>query len=114
MFSPFFYLKYEFLFAHLFTYIIYVYFGTLSSFASGGEYIKKIRKEFMPIKLTKEEYEKLMTIWFGKIPEPNNWNLIIPDHYPPFQGFIVDKKGRMSPSPVDLSKECSLNIINGK
>lgn len=37
-----------------------------------------------------------------------------PDHYPPFQGFIVDEKGRMSPSPVDLSKECSLNIINGK
>ncbi|MDH5468479.1 MAG: 6-bladed beta-propeller [Candidatus Aminicenantes bacterium] len=60
-----------------------------------GKYIKRITKEFTPVKLSKKEYKKLMTKWFGKVPTFDRWDLIIPDNYPPFQLFIVDDEGRI-------------------
>jgi hypothetical protein len=60
-----------------------------------GNYVRKITRDFDPTKLTKEEYEKLMTRWFGKVLTPGRWDFIIPDHYPPFQGFLVDDEGRI-------------------
>ena len=60
-----------------------------------GNYIKKITKEYSPVKLTNEEYKKLMKKWFGKVPSGKQFDFVIPKNYPPFQGFIVDGKGQI-------------------
>ena len=60
-----------------------------------GKQIRKIKKKFTPIRLSKEEYKKLMKKWFGRIPAAGKWDLIIPSHYPPFQGFFIDDEGRI-------------------
>ena len=60
-----------------------------------GKYIKKITKEFTPVKLSKNEYKKLMKKWFGKVPSFDRLDLIIPNNYPSFQLFIVDDEGRI-------------------
>jgi hypothetical protein len=60
-----------------------------------GRYVKKINKEYTPVKLTKKEYKKLMKKWFGKVPSTKQFDLVIPKDYPPFQGFIVDDVGRI-------------------
>jgi hypothetical protein len=60
-----------------------------------GKYIKKITKEYNPVKLSNKEYVRLMKKWFGKVPTPEQWDLIIPDNYPPFHGFYVDDEGRI-------------------
>ena len=62
---------------------------------TGGKYIKKITKEYNPVKLSKKEYVKLMSKWFGKVPTPPQWDLVIPPSYPPFQGFFCDDGGRI-------------------
>jgi len=60
-----------------------------------GKHIKKITKEYNPVKLSNKEYVRLMKKWFGKIPTPKQWDLVIPDNYPPFHGFYVDDEGRI-------------------
>jgi hypothetical protein len=60
-----------------------------------GEYIRKITKEYNPVRLSKKEYEKLMTKWFGKVPTSAQWDLVIPPNYPPFQGFLCDDDGHI-------------------
>ncbi len=59
-----------------------------------GKYIKKITKQYSPVKLTTKEYKKLMKKWFGKV-SYKQFDLIIPKNYPPFQGFIIDEEGRI-------------------
>lgn len=60
-----------------------------------GKYIKKITKQYSPVKLTTKEYKKLMKKWYGKVPSFKQFDLIIPKNYPPFQGFILDEEGRI-------------------
>ncbi len=60
-----------------------------------GKYIKKITKEYNPVKLSNKEYVRLMKKWFGKVPNAEQWDLVIPDNYPPFHGFFVDDEGRI-------------------
>ena len=60
-----------------------------------GKYIKKITKQYSPVKLTTKEYKKLMKKWFGKVPSNKQFDFVIPKNYPPFQGFIVDEEGRI-------------------
>ncbi|MCJ7581651.1 MAG: 6-bladed beta-propeller, partial [Candidatus Aminicenantes bacterium] len=59
-----------------------------------GKYIKKITKQYSPVKLTTKEYKKLMKKWFGKV-SYKQFDFVIPKNYPPFQGFILDGEGRI-------------------
>lgn len=59
-----------------------------------GKYIKKITKQYSPVKLTNKEYKKLMKKWFGKV-SYKQFDFVIPNNYPPFQGFFVDDKGQI-------------------
>jgi len=60
-----------------------------------GKYIKKITKQYFPVKLTNGEYKKLMKKWYGKNSSFKQFDFVIPKNYPPFQGFIVDEEGRI-------------------
>jgi hypothetical protein len=60
-----------------------------------GPLIKKIIKEYDPIDITDDEYNKLMKAWFGRPPSGGRFELIIPNHYPPFHTFMVDGEGRI-------------------
>lgn len=60
-----------------------------------GKLIRKIIKEYEPVKITKTEYEKMMKEWFGKVPTSDRFEFIIPKNYPPFHTFIVDDEGRI-------------------
>jgi len=60
-----------------------------------GKLVRKIVREFDPVKLTAAEYEKLMTKWFGRIPSPGRFQFIIPKDYPPMQTLLGDDEGRI-------------------
>ena len=58
-----------------------------------GNLIKKITKEYNPVEITQEEYEKLTKEWFGG--PIDQFDFIIPKNYPPFHTFLLDDEGRI-------------------
>jgi len=60
-----------------------------------GKLVRKIVREFDPVRITAAEYEKLMVKWFGRVPSPGRFQFIIPKDYPPMQTFLGDDEGRI-------------------
>lgn len=58
-----------------------------------GKLIKRITKEYDPIEITKDEYEKLIDFWFGG--PIQRFDFIIPKNYPPFHTFMLDDESRI-------------------
>jgi hypothetical protein len=60
-----------------------------------GTRVKKIIKEFDPVKITKTEQEKIIEERFGDMEIPDIIRLVFPKNFPPFYYFIGDDVGRI-------------------
>jgi len=60
-----------------------------------GTPIKKIIKEYEPVRITKKEQEKIMEESFGDMEIPDMIRIVFPKSYPPFYYFICDDIGRI-------------------
>jgi hypothetical protein len=60
-----------------------------------GKPIKKIIKDYDPVKITKKEQEKIIEERFGGREIPDVIRLVFPKSYPPFYYFICDDIGRI-------------------
>jgi len=60
-----------------------------------GKPVKKIVKEYNPVKITKDEQEKIMEERFQGLEIPSTIKIVFPKSYPPFYYFICDDVGRI-------------------
>jgi len=58
-----------------------------------GKPVKKIIKDYNPVKITKEEREKMIAERFGEQGVPDFVTLKFPDHYTPWYYFVCDDVG---------------------
>jgi len=61
----------------------------------GGRPVKKIIKDYDPVKITKKEQEKIIEERFRGLEIPDMIKIIFPKSYPPFYYFICDDLGRI-------------------
>jgi hypothetical protein len=60
-----------------------------------GKSVKKITKDYDPVRITKKEQEKIMEESFGDMEIPDMIKIVFPKSYPPFYYFICDDVGRI-------------------
>ena len=60
-----------------------------------GTAVRKIVKDYEPVKITKKEQEKIMEESFGDMEIPDTIKIVFPKSYPPFYYFICDDIGRV-------------------
>ena len=60
-----------------------------------GRPVKKIIKDYDPVKITKAEQEKIKEESFGDMEIPDMIRIVYPKSYPPFYYFICDDIGRI-------------------
>jgi hypothetical protein len=60
-----------------------------------GNLKRKIIKEYDPISISSSEEEILMKEWFKDAPARDQWDLVFPKNYPPFESFTLDDEGRI-------------------
>jgi hypothetical protein len=60
-----------------------------------GRTVKKIIKDYEPVKITKTEQEKIKEERFGDMEIPDMIRIVFPKNYPPFYYFICDDIGRL-------------------
>jgi hypothetical protein len=54
-----------------------------------------LNSEYDAIRITEADKEPLLRKMFGDNPPPPQWDIRIPDHYPPFSGISCDDSGRI-------------------
>lgn len=60
-----------------------------------GNLLRTIEREYDAIRITEADKEPLLRKMFGDNPPPPQWDIRIPDHYPPFSGISCDDSGRI-------------------
>lgn len=60
-----------------------------------GNLLRTIEREYDVIRITEADKEPLLRKMFGDNPPPPQWDIRIPDRYPPFSGLICDDSGRI-------------------
>ena len=60
-----------------------------------GQIVRKIVKDYHPMKITKEERKIIYYNRFGDRQLPSEYSLNYPKHYPPFRYVICDSEGRI-------------------
>lgn len=86
-----------------------IYYGNLKDykievFSSEGKLVKRILKEYNPVKITEEDKEEMMT----RIPPeaaPIKDRIEFPKNYPACQGFYLDDQGRLIVRTWERGKE---------
>ncbi len=62
---------------------------------SQGEHIRTIEREYDNIRITESDKEPLLRKMFGGNPLPPQWDIRVPDRYPPFSGISCDDSGHI-------------------
>ncbi|MGB2906931.1 MAG: 6-bladed beta-propeller [Candidatus Aminicenantaceae bacterium] len=60
-----------------------------------GNLLRTIEREYDVIRITEADKEPLLRKMFGDNPPPPQWDIRIPDRYPPFSGLSCDDSGRI-------------------
>ncbi len=60
-----------------------------------GETIRRIVKDYDPVKITEEDRQEMYKDSFGERELPSDVSLNFPKYYPPFLGLICDDEGRI-------------------
>ena len=60
-----------------------------------GNLLRTIEREYDAIRITEADKEPLLRKMFGDSPQPPQWDIRIPDRYPPFSGLSCDDSGRI-------------------
>jgi len=61
---------------------------------TNGKIVRKIVKDYDPVKITKEERDKIYYNTFGDRKLPSDITLNFPKHFPPFHYLLCDDEGR--------------------
>ena len=69
-----------------------------------GKLVKKILKEYKPVKIIAEEYSEQIEIKFGGRPIPPEFEQELPKHYPAYESFTLDNDGRLFISTVEKTE----------
>lgn len=85
-----------------------LYYGEISKyeikvFNPEGKLIRKILKEYDPVKISEEDKKKML----AQIPEEANAlkdRLVFPEYYPPYQSFSFDDEGRLFVNTFEKGK----------
>jgi hypothetical protein len=67
----------------------------LNIYDQEGNLKRKIMKEYDAIPISSSEQERLMEEWFKDVPGRDQWDLVFPKIYPPFESFTLDDEGRI-------------------
>lgn len=78
----------RFVWAHTKEYILHV-------LDPSGKLIKKIIKDYKPVKVSEKEKEKMISERWGERPPPPGYKIVCPKHFPPLYYFLCDEKGRI-------------------
>jgi hypothetical protein len=62
---------------------------------SDGKVLKKILKDYVPIKITSEDKERITNERYGSRGVPVGYTLECPENYPPFKSLFIDDEGRI-------------------
>ena len=62
---------------------------------SDGKVIRKILKDYVPIKITSEDRERITNERYGSRGIPPGYTLECSEHFPPFKGLFIDDEGRI-------------------
>ncbi len=60
-----------------------------------GDLVRTIGREYDVVRITEADREPLLHKMFGDNPPPPQWDIRIPDRYPPFSGISCDDAGRI-------------------
>jgi len=60
-----------------------------------GKLVKKIIKQYKPVKVIEEEHNEQIERKFGGRPIPPEFEQELPKYYPAFQSFTIDDEGRL-------------------
>jgi hypothetical protein len=63
--------------------------------STNGETIRRIVKDYDPVKVTEEDRQEMYKDTFGEQKLPSDVSLNFPKYYPPFYGFLCDDEGRI-------------------
>ncbi|MDH5202882.1 MAG: 6-bladed beta-propeller [Nitrospirota bacterium] len=69
-----------------------------------GNLVKKIIKEYEPVRVIEEEHNEQIKRKFGGRPIPPEFEQELPKYYPTFKTFMVDYDGRLFSSTFEKSK----------
>jgi hypothetical protein len=60
-----------------------------------GKPVKRIIKDYAPVKISEAERKRLIKERFGDFVIPASYKVVFPEHFPPFLYFICDDLGRL-------------------
>jgi hypothetical protein len=78
---------------------------------SEGRTIKRILKDYDPVKITKKIKDDLIKEEFGDRGIPPGMTFEVPSHFPPTRYFIVDEKGRMIVSTYEYEDKDGIQYL---
>jgi len=79
---------------------------------SEGRTIKRILKDYDPVKITKKIKEDLIKEEFGDKGIPQGMTFEVPSYFPPLRYFIVDEKGRMFVSTYEYEEKDKMDYLS--
>ena len=69
-----------------------------------GKQVKKILKEYEPVKIIAKEHSERITRKFGGRPIPPEFEQVLPEYYPAYESFTTDNDGRLFVSTFEKAK----------